>query len=269
MGFAPEWLALREPADRTARDPAMLEAAAQLAVGGPVVDLGAGTGSTLRALEPSLPESADWRLVDNDAVLLALAKAQHRGIETFRCDLMRLSDLPLTGAGMVTSSALLDLVSEAWLAELVVRLTAEAMPFYAALSYDGHMRWQPELPLDRAITEAFNADQRRDKGFGPALGPSACEIATRLFEGAGYAVSLAPSPWRLHAGHAGQAELQAQLLDGIAEAAARAGAASVEAWHRERLSLLAGGECEVGHLDLLAVPPAMVAQRKRRGGANG
>ena len=266
MGFAPEWLALREPADRTARDPAMLEAAAQLVGAGPVVDLGAGTGSTLRALAPSLPKSVDWRLIDNDAFLLARAKAQHSGIETTRCDLMSLSELPLTGTGMVTASALLDLVSEAWLAELVVRLTAEAMPFYAALSYDGHMRWQPELPLDRAITEAFNADQRRDKGFGPALGPSACEIATRLFEGAGYAVSLAPSPWRLHAG---QAELQAQLLGGIAEAAARAGAASVEAWHRERLSLLAGGECEVGHLDLLAVPPAMVTQRKLRGGANG
>lgn len=51
MGFAPQWLALREPADRAARDTALLARAAHLAGPAPViVDLGAGTGASVRAL---------------------------------------------------------------------------------------------------------------------------------------------------------------------------------------------------------------------------
>ena len=36
------------------------------------------------------------------------------------------------------------------------------------LSYCGDWIWTPTDPFDRAVVTAFNADQRRDKGFGPA-----------------------------------------------------------------------------------------------------
>lgn len=266
MGFAPQWLALREPADAAARDAGLMDAAAPWAGTGAIVDLGAGTGATVRAFRPLLGDGQRWRLVDHDPQLLARAVARHLGAEAHLRDLARLRDLPLAGAGLVTASALLDLVSDDWLAGLVAQLAPARLPFYAALSYDGMMRWWPELPDDAAITAAFNADQRRDKGFGPALGPDAADSARHRFEGAGYMVRLAPSPWRLTPA---QAALQAQLLHGIAEAAAREGQPDAMAWRDRRLALLAEARCEIGHLDLLAVPPGSTPQRNLEGGGNG
>ncbi len=66
-GFSAEWLALREPYDLRARNPAVLEAVASaLKSHSPVrvVDLAAGAGSTLRALGPHLPARQNWKLID-------------------------------------------------------------------------------------------------------------------------------------------------------------------------------------------------------------
>ena len=73
-GFSAEWLSLREPYDRAARNAKVLDAvagtfAAQTAIA--VVDLACGTGSTVRAVGPHLPPRQNWRLVDNDLSLLA------------------------------------------------------------------------------------------------------------------------------------------------------------------------------------------------------
>ena len=75
-GFSASWLALREPYDRRARNADVLNAMAarfreQSSIA--VVDLGCGTGSTLRAISPRLPAQQNWRLVDNDLSLLAHA----------------------------------------------------------------------------------------------------------------------------------------------------------------------------------------------------
>lgn len=256
MGFSADWLALREPADRAARCPRLLAAAARLAAGTqtPVItDLGAGTGSTARALAAG--PAARWRMVDHDPALLRLAVAGWPEAEAHRLDLAQIEALPLKGATLVTASALLDLVSRDWLDGLVARLAALGLPFYAALSYDGVMRWQPEHPADAAIRDAFNRDQRRDKGFGPALGPEAAEVAAVLLRARGYRVELAPSPWRL--GPA-EAALQGELVDGIAAAAASAGAAGAAEWVSARRRALRAGGCEIGHLDLLALPPSAV-----------
>ncbi len=262
MSFAPDWLALREPADHAARDAALLRQAAQVAVaaagaaGAPapvIVDLGAGTGSTARAMAPHLPAGTRWRFVDNDPALLGLAVARtgpdavaHRG------DLADLAALPLEGAHLVTASALFDLMSRDWLAALADRLAQAGIGVYAALSYDGRMIWDPALPADAAITTAFNRHQQTDKGLGPALGPEAGTVAADLLAEAGFIVATAPSPWVLEA--EGGAALQAELCAGIAEAAAEAGAADAADWGAARRTAAAGTRCEIGHMDLLALP---------------
>jgi len=263
MGFAPQWLALREPADRAARDDGLLAGAARLAGAAPViVDLGAGTGASLRALGGHVPDVARWRLVDNDAALLALAVANHPNAQACQLDLNHLADLPLDGATLVSASALLDLLSERWLRAFVDILVRHQLPFYAVLSYDGVMHWQPELPDDAGITAAFNRDQCTDKGFGSALGPDAATVAKAVFEQAGYHVLLAPSPWVLHAC---DAPLQVQLLDGIAGAAARAGHSAAPEWNSARQGLIAQGTCTIGHLDLLAMPAGRPAPPDAQG----
>ena len=259
MGFSPDWLSLREPADRAARDPALLAAAADAAGPAPVVvDLGCGTGSMRRALDARLEGAAQWRLVDNDPTLLevAVASAPDRA-KGYLMDLDRIEDLPLDGAALVTASALLDLVSRSWLDRLADRLAQQKLPLHAGLSYDGMMDWDPPLPSDAAITEAFNRDQRSDKGLGPSLGPDGAATAAQVLQTRGFAVTLADSPWHLGPG---EAALHRDLLAGIAAAAERAGAAQAPDWLAERLEMLDRSRVRIGHVDLLALPPAPVPE---------
>lgn len=240
-GFSADWLDLREPADRAARDPGLLAAAADWLDAGLAVDLGAGTGALARAWPD---EQARWRLAERDPALLAEARRRMPEAETVAADLAALDALPLGEVRLATCSALLDLVSADWLEALAARLAAGGLGFYAALSYDGRMAWEPPLAQDARVVAAFNADQRRDKGLGPALGSEAGPAAARIFAGQGFAVRMAPSPWRLPPGSA----LEAAAAAGVAAATGEA------AWGQARAA--AAAACEVGHWDLLALPAA-------------
>lgn len=253
MGFSADWLSLREPADHAARDVALLSAAAQAAGPDPVIlDLGCGTGSTIRAFTGHLAGSANWRLVDNDPDLLSRAAHGVAGnTTTHRIDLRDLDALPLDGASLVTASALLDLCSRDWVATLAERLARLGLPFYAALNYDGVMHWTPSDPSDVAVTQAFNRHQRGDKGFGPALGPDAAKVIAEIFTAAGYRVVEADSPWLLGAD---KAALQRELVQGIAQAAHEAGESDALRWGVNRTTAADTAFCHIGHRDLLALP---------------
>ncbi|WP_405406204.1 class I SAM-dependent methyltransferase [Paracoccus sp. Ld10] len=254
MGFSAEWLGLREPADMAARDAALLAQAAALAGANPVVlDLGCGTGSTLRTLGSHLPDNARWHLVDNDPALLERAATEAPGRATVhQLDLRDLDSLPLEGVTLVTASALLDLMPAEWIVALAARLADAGVPFYAALSYDGIMSWDPELPRDDDVTRAFNYHQRGDKGLGPALGPDAAVMAAQIFRDAGCTVHTAQSPWRVGPD---QAPLHRALVQGIAEAAADAGLSVATDWGRSRIAMAGDSRCLIGHHDMLALPP--------------
>lgn len=254
MGFSATWLALREPADHAARDGGLLAAAVAAAGPSPViVDLGSGTGSTLRAFAPVLNGAAAWRLVDSDPALLAqAASSAGRGVALHDLDLRSLDALPLADARLVTASALLDLCSRDWLAQLAAHLKDQQVAFYAALNFDGVMKWSSPDNEDAAITTAFNRHQRGDKGFGPALGPDCAQTAAAIFADAGFNVTEADSAWVLGPD---QAELQRQLYDGIANAAGEIGIAGAQQWAARRNAAVGAGRCHIGHRDLLALPP--------------
>lgn len=248
MSFAAAWLDLRAAADRRARDPALRAAALAWLDADPaprIVDLGCGTGALWRDLARP---AARWRLVDNDPTLLALAARRCPGAETARLDLAAIDALPLAGARLVTASALLDLASAAWLDALAERAADAGAAVYARLSYDGTMRWTPGRADDAAVLAAFNADQRRDKGLGPALGPDAAGHFAAALARHGYTVRTAASPWRLGPE---DADLIAALADGVAAAAAEAGRAGTAAWAQARRAAQAAS---VGHADLFALP---------------
>jgi trans-aconitate methyltransferase len=118
-----------------------------------VVDLACGLGSTLRACTERLPQRQSWRLVDNDLSLLAraagLAQAARPDGDAGPVDLARDLEAALDGpVELVTTSALLDLVSHDWLDRLVTESAARRLPVYAALSYDGLATLDP---VDRSI----------------------------------------------------------------------------------------------------------------------
>src|SRR5262249_17841487 len=135
----------------------------------------------------------DWWLVDNDLSLLARVPPSappRMTVTAVPIDLNRDVEAVFDRrADLITTSALLDLVSADWLNRLAVETSLRGLPVYAALSYDGRAELTPADPFDQRIVDAANRHQHRDKGFGPALGPSAAEKAVAAFERVGYAVT--------------------------------------------------------------------------------
>lgn len=263
--FAADWLALREPADHTARSAPLTRALARaLPRGTPfhVLDLAAGTGSNMRYVAPRLPEEQRWLLVDHDPVLLAQAKPPSGEglcrVDTRRVDLAALTDVEegeiFDGRQLVTASALLDLVSEDWLNGLAARCYTRGSAVLFALSYDGRIKCSPEEPEDATIRELVNRHQRTDKGFGPALGPDATATAERCLAGLGYHVQRAPSDWVLPPE---SRDLQRSLIGGWAQAAeeiAPEQSATIRDWLARRLAHVTEHRSRlvVGHEDLAA-----------------
>ena len=164
-GFSAQWLSLREPYDAKARNPAVLDAVAatfgdQSSIS--VVDLACGTGATLRAIGARLPARQGWRLVDNNLSLLAQAAGLARppliSVAARPIDLVRDLELALDGPiDLVTTSALLDLVSAEWVERLAVEAAARRLPIYAALTYQGRASFEPAEPFDLEMVAAENA----------------------------------------------------------------------------------------------------------------
>jgi SAM-dependent methyltransferase len=276
-GFSATWLALRAGADDRARSVELearlatwLRRRPEFARGEPLVcvDLACGTGANVRRLAPRLPGPQHWRLVDADAALLAHARtacAELRAADGAPVNIelrhLDLADAPLTaaasGAALVTASALLDLVSAAWLGRLADAVTAAGAAGLYALDYDGRRECTPADRLDARAHAAFDRHQRTAKSFGVALGPEAAARAAEAFASRGYEVRRARSDWRLDAA---DADLQRELLRGWADAAIAIepdGGADFLGWLERRVAHVASGasRLSVGHEDLLALPP--------------
>lgn len=305
--FSADWLALREPADHRARSAGLVqrlarwltETAAPAPL--PILDLGAGTGSNLRYTAPLLGGDQHWACVDQDPELLATlpprtaawAQTQdfstttdggglriegqdlHCRVMTQRLDLAAgAASLPLEPGTCVSASALMDLVSEPWLADLLQACSSHRSPLLAALNYDGRVGLTPREPMDGLVIALVNGHQGRDKGLGPALGPSAPRALRRLGQGLGYRACSAESDWDLAPDQRG---LQEALVAGWADAARDQirdgpGASlttieqridSIDRWLDARLGHVAAGRSHlrVGHQDLLLLPPRPPARR--------
>jgi SAM-dependent methyltransferase len=290
-GFSAEWLSLREPFDCVAREaaaaqPQMKARLARLKADGPtsVLDLACGQGANLRVLAPQLGPGQHWRLVDHDPALLAALPlalqhwAKQQGyrytagaadcacriegpgflatVEWQRLDLSRdLESIDLTRTTLISASALLDLVSAAWLQRLIERARGAGAAMLWALNIDGRLTWEPPDPDDAAVHALFCAHQHRDKGFGPALGPQAGDFALAQLAQAGYASTVARSDWHM-AGEPG-APMQRAMIDGIAAAVLEQDPsmqARVRAWQARRTAGIGHSSLLVGHVDILAMP---------------
>jgi hypothetical protein len=266
-----DWLALREPADAAARAPELVERVHEhLAVHSRtgrsrlvIHDLGSGTGSMVRWLAPQLPGPQHWVMYDREADLLARAAAVDLGaaggapvtVETRQRDITRLAADDLDGASLVTTSALLDILT----AEEVDRVVAACAsrpgrPTLATVLVTGRVELTPPDPLDADIAEAFNAHQRRTVGGRSLLGPDAVDATVEAFGRRGVSVLVRSSPWRLGAD---QADLIAEWCRGWMAAACEQSpelARPVAAYGARRLAAAAAGRLGVvvHHSDLLA-----------------
>jgi SAM-dependent methyltransferase len=265
-GFSADWLALREPFDRAARSASaallnLQAAAVRLRGDDPVlrvIDLGCGTGANLRELAPRLGGAQQWLMVDDDPQLLATLPESlegpgwHAKARPLRIDLAEaLAAVPFGEARLVTASALLDLVSGSWLDALLGHVRAANAAVLFALNVDGRVAWEPELAGDEEIHALFAAHQRRDKGFGPALGGEAVALAVVRLDAMGYGVTQARSDWRIE-----EPVMLRAMIEGMTDAALEQDADARErvgAWKARRLALADRTCLRVGHVDLLAM----------------
>lgn len=290
-GFSASWLGLREPLDHTSRDKSLTLAMAEhlarqeqaRSVRAPlrVLDLGTGTGSNARYLFPFLGAWQLWTVVDADQALLSewparvAAWASRSGFgcvqkanevvvrsdaveATFRRHVADIAALPIEalseGPSFVTASALLDLVSERWLAGLALACCTIGASVLFPLTYDGRVALAPKDQADDIVIRLVNRHQLTDKGFGVALGPSATAVAVAHFEAAGYDVRRARSDWHIGRDHT---PLQAELLKGWVQAALEVDPAAtpvVREWERARQRAREAGQLTitVGHEDIAA-----------------
>jgi hypothetical protein len=294
--FAADWLALRAPFDAAAtgrgaaaalarRFGTMLRRLRERGVLS-LLDLGGGAGGNVCRLAPMIHGSQHWTVIDSDPALLAAVDdtiarwgrsiggrvAETTGgitvttpqrIVTVAARVHDLRNgfagLPLDTADGVAGSALLDLVSEAWLADAVEALAVRHLPALFTLNVDGVLDWSPPADDDAIVAAAFGRDLIRDKGFGPALGPHAAARARSAFAARGYTVEMARADWQVGSG---DAAMHRALLSFISLAARRQPpkdyderwAARVDAWDAAKGALVeAGGlALRVGHVDLLA-----------------
>jgi hypothetical protein len=263
------WLALRQPADAAARAPDLVEhLRRELPPAGRQVihDLACGTGAMGRWLAPLLPGPQHWVMHDRDADLLQVAAADPPGpaadgtgvtVEAKRSDITRLRPGDLADATLITTSALLDMLTEDELAGLVTVCAGAGCPVLLTLSVVGHVELTPADPLDRRVAAAFDDHQRRATDRGRLLGPDAAAHAAAEFGRLGAEVLVRPSPWRLGPL---QADLAAEWFTGWVGAACEqdvALGAETDGYTRRRLAQVAAGQLAVtvDHADLLVLPP--------------
>jgi hypothetical protein len=250
-----------------------------------LLDLGTGAGSNIRYLAERLPGPQRWLAVDGSADLLAELRRRMaewavkrdyesradgdsvvvRGpgiacrIETRQMDLGHFDDPGIfEGRHLVTASALLDLVSSAWLRSLAAHCARVRAAALFAITYDGRTTSLPPEPEDDEVLTLFNRHQLTDKGLGGAAsGPGAAAAAAQAFADAGYTVMRERSDWNIDPS---ACEFQQMLVDGWARAASeiapdRAGA--IAGWRKRRMAHIAAGTSRivVGHEDLAATAP--------------
>lgn len=256
MEFA-TWLGLREPADAEARAGELLEPLRLKRDGGRLVvhDLGAGTGSMRRWLSPRLGVPQRWVLHDRDPDLLhrATAERERSAVSIRKTELADLRPEDLDGAGLVTASALLDILTFDELETVLAACLGVGCPVLLTLSVTGRVSFDPFDELDQVITDAFNDHQRRTVDGRRLLGPDAVHAVQAILTRSGVPFRVRSSPWRLGPN---RTELIAEWLDGWLEAAVEQRPELAEQLarysRRRRAELLEGRlRVSVDHADVL------------------
>jgi len=252
-----------------------------------MIDLACGHGANLRVLAPDLGGAQHWRLIDHDPVLLdAVPDALdewarrhdyrftlehgagdeqaidiagphfHARVVRQRVDLARdLASLDFGHSPLVTASALLDLVSAPWLQALIHKARAARAALLFGLTVDGRTAWSPADPGDDRVHGLFSQHQRRDKGFGPALGSQAAAIAVQQLVCAGYETLRTQTDWLIDGAVA--PEMQRAMVEGMAAAALEQDPAAqdaVRSWKARRGAGIGRSRLRIGHVDIVATP---------------
>lgn len=250
------WLEEREIADVRSRNLELAKAFAMVVKStDQVFDLGCGTMSNFRYLDPLLSMNQNWIGVDHDPGMLRRSEPL---VPRTRVQLREMNlatgvrTLPQGPGFAFTASAFLDLVSKEWIDQFAAH--CKDSPILIAMSTAGQPEWSPIHELDEPIRLRIKSHQNSDHGFGPSLGAdAACYLVDQLRH-YGCRVVVRETNWILDSR---DGTLLSMMIDGI-ERRVQSVQDPVDAqvWaDRRRLELLkAELRLTVRHLDLLSIP---------------
>lgn len=275
------WLTLRESADLRARNgdlASRLNGHFAFRDRIAVVDIGCGTAANLRACAPLLPSEQHWTLIDRNPDRLAVARsalvrwADHCD---FGGDVLRLSwnskslrvmfhaagslealpELVLTaGADLVTTSSYVHQLPARSMQRIANASAKTGAVVYAVLTYNGQQAWLPRHPLDTVMRAAYHAYQIADHGEGQCAGPVAPSELADALAMSGYSVSEAPSDWTLGKTDALLINQWALSFGRAVETTGQVNGDDISRWLSTKRN-----KATVGHVDILAFPPAYSA----------
>ncbi len=269
--FSSEWLTFREQEDLLARNSTILECVTEHLKGTKrlnILDIGCGTGATMRALLPEIKQPQHWTLLDADQELLARARCLNQPLvsdpnytlETVFADLTSGFGFLNREYSLVTATALLDLVSEAWIKKFVMALKHNNLSFYCSITPNNRIEIDPKDNLDKKVICTFNSHRYSDKGFGMSLGGHATDFTIEQLQRSGFNVSSASETWgNRHPNKSFRKIFNAKLVEGISQAANNTkmiDASELKQWTDSRLSAIQNEECEIWFeiMDFIAIP---------------
>jgi hypothetical protein len=261
------WLALREPVDARSRSFGLAAEAAELLAGAREVtvhDIGSGTGSFARWFAPRLTARQRWVLHDRDLELLGtvasnpprLPDGSPAPFSTRWGEIGDLRPSNLADASLITSSALLDVLTHQEVEHLVALVAAVGAPALFSLTVTGQVRLSPQEPTDSDVRRAFNGHQRRTVDARTLVGPDAASVLTAAARARGLRVRAKRTPWVLLAS---DGPLLGEWFRGWIDAAVEHDpslASSIDAYRRRRLGQVRSRRLRVwvDHVDLLVRP---------------
>ena len=269
--FALDWLALREHEDFLARNSSILKSVqkyfrSQKQLN--ILDIGCGTGATMRALLPNFNQQQIWTLLDADDKLLECAKFLNQSLleETTNKMILKFCDLS-KGFGylhadynLVTTTAFLDLVSESWIKEFILALKDQNLAFYCSITPTNNIFIEPKINLDDKVICAFNKHRYIDKGFGESLGGKVTDFTINVLNNSDFHVFQANKEWGCQNPDSEFRKVfYSQLIEDIAKAVAETNlleSAKLEHWKRTRLSDIHNNQCKLWFeiVDFFAFP---------------
>ena len=269
--FSSDWLSLREQEDLLARNTNVLECVKNYLRNEQrlnILDIGCGTGATMRVLQPEFTQPQHWTLLDADKELLVQAQClnqplvydSHITMKTECVDLTEDFGFLQRKCSIVTATAFLDLVSESWIQKFAQALKDNNHSFYCSITPTCSIELTPAVSLDDRVISAFNTHRYTNKGFGLSLGGDAAKYTLEIFQNLGYQLTSAFDTWgNRHPNKAFCKKFNLQLIEGISQAASLTkllDSLELEYWTKSRVDSIQNDEFEISFeiLDFFAAP---------------
>jgi len=190
--FENSWLLSREKIDSVSRNKKAIEKInkyTNFTKNLNIIDLGCGTGSNFRYLNPKILKKQSWKMIDISNLSLSYLKKNIRFSQkiqniTFKNEdiIKNLEKINFKDFDIVTGSALLDIMPKEWFVEFS-KINKSTKIIYFSINYDGNFKFYPKHKDDDKIVKLFNKDQMSDKGIGKkAVGPKCTQIINKLFQ---------------------------------------------------------------------------------------